>query len=233
MLYPRKVQNRHLFKQVSLCVLLCAVALTAGCDLLGVLLSRRDVEVAPRYDIRQHKGQTIYIVVHVRQSSGADIDLPEAVSASVSGMLALKAGFEPDQLIDEIRGLQPGALAGGGDEDIEARAREAGAALLLYIEIAEYDLFNVHGETYYTGNLVTYSALTDLASGKQVWPASASGRRVEAAVEMETRGRTPALGRLTAATAHCIVRELVPTFRAGYRCADEKQSIEDIMKELE
>lgn len=221
-------------RAAGLVVLAGTAILLSGCNIVGFFLNPTEFEtnVPPQYDIRQHKKEKIYLVVHATQGSRSDVDLPGKVSSSVADRLSKQAKIPQEQIIEEAT-VPAYAMTRNDYVKAEERAKEAGADLMLYIEVSEYHLFNMHNKDYFTGHLVTRSMLKDLETDETLWPQDASGRRVEATVELETGGRDVALGRLTAATAHCVVRELVLTTKAGYRCADEHQTVEDLMKDLE
>lgn len=224
--------HKRLILFTGLLLTVGAVVLMGGCALAGPMLSPTGFEarIPAQYDISRHKEETVYVAVHATHGSRTDLDLPGLVSTAVAGRLQKNAGLKPEQIIEDVSFA---GSAGALGLTVEERARAAGADLLLYVEIEDYNLFNVHSKGYYTGHLVTRSMLEDLETDETLWPKEPAGRRVESSVELETAGREAALGRLTAATAHCIVRELAATPKSGYRCADEHQTVEDLMKDLE
>jgi hypothetical protein len=222
-------------KTAGLLLCVAAALMFSGCNIFGVLFSPSgwEQQVPPAYDLKEHKGEKIYVSVRAISSSGSDIDLPAILSDSIAKELRRKVQLPEEAVIEESTAAVGTDLIGRAYENVETRALQAGAALLLYVEIREYDLFSIHTKDYYTGQLLTRSMLMDPQTKEVLWPKEPGGRRIEAVVELETEGRRPALNRLTAATAHCIVREFTATPKTGYRCADERRSVDDLMKELE
>jgi hypothetical protein len=99
--------------------------------------------------------------------------------------------------------------------------RAAGAAVVLYILIEDYELYAMDEQVYHSGSLVTRSILFDVESGRILWPRGRDGRVVKVKVEIETGGREATLNRLIMATAHCITRNLYDCPKTKYRTADE------------
>ncbi len=201
------------------------VGLCGACNMIGIMGSKSYYEqmVPAELMLKDYAQGGVLIFVDEAGAGRAELGLRPGLAEAVGSFLVKKARIEnkylvPGDRLSQLRSrgadfaaLSPVQLGGA-----------AGAAVVVYILITDYELYAVGNEEYYGGSLVTRSMLFDVASGRVLWPKEGSGRVVDVYVEIETGGRGATLERLIAATAHCITRSFYDCPMPRFRSTDEK-----------
>lgn len=211
----------------------CLVPFLGGCTIIGFLLSPSSSEqkIRAQFPLSEHNEEVLYLVVRGTQASGVDVDVPHLLATAVVKDLRRNVTMKEENIINELETDQHASFAYFSWSQVEENARRAGAKLLLYVEIIEYELVPVHQENY-MGQLTTRSALMDTSTGEVLWPMDKRGRIVKTAVEFEKNGRSETLWRLVTATSHCIVREFYNCPKPAYLVSEEVKSLDTIMEDL-
>jgi len=200
--------------------------LCGACNLIGIMGSKSYYEqkVPAEFLLEDVAEGGVLIFVDETGAGRAELELRPGLTEAVGAFLVKKARIKNEYLVSndslsQLRGeredfssLSPVQLGGA-----------AGAAVVLYVLITDYELYAMGEQEYYGGSLVTRSILFDVASGRALWPREGAGRVVKTRVELETGGRAATLNRLIMATAHCITRSFYDCRRPEFRTADEQR----------
>jgi hypothetical protein len=118
-------------------------------------------------------------------------------------------------------------LADEKRDDPFAIASKLNAQYVLAVQITDFELSTFAEEDLFNGTMITKSRLFD-AKGNNIWPqdANEAGRQITVGFEDEKGTAELAVGKLAAATAHCVTRYL-------YNCKKEKFRIAEEQKELD
>ena len=198
--------------------------LCGSCNMIGVIGSKSysEQKVPAEFMLKDVAEGGVLIFVDEAGGGREELELRPGLSEVVGAFLVKKARIKSKNL------LSPDRLSQLRDqrEDFSSLSpvqlgRAAGAAVVLYILVEDYELYAMGEQMYHSGSLVARSILFDVASGRALWPRRGDGRVVKAKVEIETGGRAPTLNRLIATTAHCITRNLYDCPKPTYRTADE------------
>ena len=208
-------------------VVLFAVAgcvLCGSCNMIGVIGSKSYYEqkVLAEFMLKDVAEGGVLVFVDEAGDGKEELERRPGLSEMVGALLVKKARIKSKNLVSHDRLSQ----LRGQREDFSSLSpvqlgRAAGAAVVLYVLVEDYELYAMGEQMYHGGSLVVRSILFDVASGRVLWPRRGDGRVVKAKVEIETGGRAPTLNRLVVATAHCITRNLYDCRRPVYRTADE------------
>jgi len=219
----RKSQRKHL--------IFWFFALTAfaffhgGCGILGILGTPRHKEgkVAAECDLSNHTDRKILVLVHQPAYLNVQENLRFHLTGAINKSLVENIKFVPEQVVsyDELSRFRSNKSDFSFLSPAEVgRALEADMVLLVTVE--DYQLLKMPDVDYYRGFLNAEAVLVDTAAGEKLWPESAKSKSVRVGFEIEDRGREVAVGRLTAACAHCIVRYLYNCPKNKFKITDDK-----------
>ena len=213
-------------RQVGIVVGVIAVVFFGGCKaFLGVISSPtyHEQKIPAQFKLADRAKEKILVFVEEARGSGAGSNLREMVSDTVSVFIVKKARIKSQYLVSqrELSDLKSQRSDFSRLSPVEV-GRSVGAAVVLYVRIEDYKLYEMAETGYYRGSLVTRSILFDTASGEMLWPRETTGRVVRTKVEFETKGYEATAERLTRATAHCIVRNFYDCPRDQFKVRDEQ-----------
>jgi len=200
--------------------------LCGSCNLIGIMGSKSYYEqkIPAELKLSDYSAGGVLVLLDETGAGRAERGLRPGLAEMVGVYLVKKAQVESEYLVshDRLSRLR-GELADFSSLSPVELGRTAGAAVVLYILITDYELYAMDERGYYGGSLVTRSMLFDVSSGRALWPAEKGGRVVEVGVEIETGGREATLDRLITAAAQCITRSFYDCRRPQFRSADEKR----------
>ncbi|MBC8377660.1 MAG: hypothetical protein H8E62_00650 [Planctomycetes bacterium] len=198
--------------------------MNSGCDVFGLLASPGAFEkkTVPEYNLLAQQARKILLWVECPRSSEADYDVKDKLTAAYLIYLTERVGIPSEKILLH----QP---AGGNTlvQDPIQVARDLDAGCLLLIQVYDYEMLPLNMKKYYTGEMVTRAVLMDVDLRIAVWPRDPSGKIIHVGVDMETKGRDAALGRLVSATVHCTLRYLYPCEKLKFKTMDERISIQN------
>ncbi len=198
--------------------------LCGACNLIGIMGSKSYYEqkVPAEFMLKDVAEGGVLIFVDEAGGGREELELRPVLSEMVGAFLVKKARIKSKNLVsgDRLSQLRDGREDFSSLSPVQL-GRAAGAAVVLYVLVEDYELYAMGEQGYHSGSLVARSILFDVASGRVLWPSRGGGRVVKAKVEIETGGRAATLNRLIAATAHVITRSLYDCRRPAYRTADE------------
>ena len=212
-------------RKVVIVFAVAGCALCGACNLVGIVGSKSYYEqrIPAELMLKDYADGGVLVFVDETGAGRAEHTLRPGLAEVVGTYLVEKAHMESENLVsnDRLSDLRVQRADFSSLSPIEL-GRTAGAAVVLYILITDYELYGMDEREYYGGSLVTRSMLFDVSSGRALWPRDGAGRVVEAGVEVETGGRAATLNRLITTTAHCITRSFYDCRRPRFRAADEK-----------
>lgn len=207
-----------------------ALLFNAGCTLLdigGVLGTPTHGEkvVPAEFDLKNHvdKENTILVLVDGGPVAAANITFQQNLSDIISGYLQARAKIDGRYVASNalpliLRTLSMSRSSGITPEQV---ARQVGAKWVLHVIIEDYNLYQMHDSSYYSGSLATRSFLYDAESGQRIWPAEPEGKYIFNRVELEVKGKEATTERLRSAAGYCITRYLYDCKEDQFRVADE------------
>ena len=209
-------------------VVLFAVAgcvLCGACNMIGVIGSKSYYEqkVPAEFMLKDVAEGGVLVFVDEAGGGREELELRPGLSEMVGALLVKQARIKSKNLVsgDRLSQLRDQREDFSSLSPVQL-GRAAGAAVVLYILVEDYELYAMGEQGYHSGSLVARSILFDVASGRALWPKRGDGRVVRTKVEIETGGRAATLNRLVAAAAHVITRSLYDCRRPAYRTADEE-----------
>ena len=217
----------NLKNTVRLVAIVAAMVLCPGCTALGFLLTPGPNErpKPAEFDLQRELKGNVLIMVDIAGTLVADADLKERLTARIAGFLVKKVRLSDRQIIPYIP--ESTALS---REDPAQLAQRLGAEMILYTRVLDYEMQGFQGGKYYTGLLVSRTALLGRDSAV-LWPAGSEAREVQVSVDIETAGRDKALDRLANAAAHCITRALYNCPRSSFGISEERLSLREMTED--
>jgi hypothetical protein len=212
-----------------------AAALWTGCGigtmgaLGGIASSETDAEkvIRAEFDLAKTDGNIVVIVSQpawIKTPMDLRITLTDAINAALEENAKIKKGrLTPYKDVLKCRM----GLADEKRDDPFAIASKLNAQYVLAVQITDFELSTFAEEDLFNGTMITKSRLFD-AKGNNIWPqdANEAGRQITVGFEDEKGTAELAVGKLAAATAHCVTRYL-------YNCKKEKFRIAEEQKELD
>lgn len=223
----KKIKMNRLFG-LSLAALPLMLLIT-GCNLFGFLSSPSAFEekVKPEFDIKAQSNQKVFVWVEPTPTSRADVEVSDLLAQSLGLQLIKKAGLKKSNVII-------GNTAENQRDFFvkpEVLAEKAGAGMVLYVQLEQFELINMHSNQIYSGRIQSRSVLLDVKNGQILWPGSAGSRVTDIGIDMMAKGRDAMLSRLTAASAHCIVRNLYACYKTEYRVNEERSDLNEMIQQ--
>ena len=205
--------------------LICSVLPFSGCGpALGVILTPGPFEkkTVPDYNLKEQQDRKVLVWIECPRSSGADYDVQEKLASAFELTLTQKGGFDRENIIlNPITDSQKFLL------DPVQIARSKGAGYVLLIQVDAYSADYLRVRNYYSGEIITRAVLQDVNLGRSIWPKQPEGKMVHISVEMETEGHDALISRMTAAVAHCTLRNLYPCDKLTFKHIDERISMQE------
>lgn len=206
-----------------------ALLLTSGCvvgDVGGILVSpgSNEKKVPAEFALGENVDEEnlVLILVDGGPMSKASITFQNSLALTVSGYLQSQAKMKGEHIMANARPLLMQTAMPQIAMMSPAQIGEAvGAKWVLNVIIEDYKLYQMGGQSYYSGSLVTRSFLYDCQSKKAVWPINTDGKYIANKVELEAKGPQETMNRLKSAAGYCITRCLYDCPEDRYKVADE------------
>lgn len=204
--------------------------MVSGCTMLGFLVSPTSSEqkVSPQFPLYNQKDRSIYLAVRPTAGSRTDSDIPNLLQKALAADLQRKVKI-PAESIFLMSPASANPSVPFSWTQAEEEARQKGAAYLLYVEIANYELIRLAEQEYYMGGLTARSVLLKTDTAEVVWPLEKTPRLIRTSVDFESRGRSATLHRLLTAVSHCITRNFYPCPKTAFRISEESESIDTLI----
>jgi hypothetical protein len=200
-----------------------------GCNIFGWLASPGPFEekVDPEYDLKSQKESKIYVFVEAAPGSGANVGDADKLGAVVVARILQKTGIDKKYILNNS---SKSSLQNPFTRP-EQIAEEAGAGLVLYVHLEQFEILNLQGDKVYSGRVRCRSLLIDVQNGKTVWPSEEAGSESDVEVGLSDKGREEVVARLSTATAHCIVRHFYTCAKTDYRVNEERDALNEMLQQ--
>jgi hypothetical protein len=223
--------NKNL-KKLTLCVVfLVQLFLCQGCTILGFLTTPGPFEkgIAPACDLRTLlKQKAMFVWVESLPGSGADAGVAQQLNQAILTQLRKKVRISEKNLLTQAAS-HPAVY--GRSQTPAALGRQAGAELVLYVRLENFEVINLHGDKIYSGQMRARAVLIDSQTEKIVCPKDAEGIVADVATDLSTEGRENLVITLTAAAAHCVVRHFYTCPKQEYRINEERSTLNEMIQE--
>ena len=200
----------------------------SGCGVVGIVGTPRahEEKVVAEYDLAEHKDQKILVLVNQPAWLNAQVNLRYYLTRVINKNLTAKVKIPPEYLVSygelsEFRSNKSDFLLLSPVEVGEA----LDANMVLLVEIGSYELNKIAETSYYEGFLGVQSVFLDVATGEKIWPESAKSKSIKVGFDIESRGQEIAVGRLTAASTHCLIRYFYDCPKNEFKIADDRSGI--------
>jgi hypothetical protein len=220
--------NKNLKKLTLWVVFLVQLFLCQGCNIFGFLATPGPFEnvVKPSCDLKSMlKQKTLFVWVESLPGSGADAGVAEQLNQAILTQLSKKAGISEKSLLTQHTAVYDPS------QTPAALGRQAGAELVLYIRLEDFEVIKLHGNKIYSGQMRARAVLIDSQTEKIVCPMDAEGLVADVAMDLSTEGRENLVMTLNAAAAHCIVRHFYTCTKNEYRVNEERSTLNEMIQE--
>jgi hypothetical protein len=205
------------------------MVLPGGCGLVGLVGSETPSEkkVAAEFAPAGFKDKKILVYVEQPGWLNAGVNLRYHLTDLIIATFVDKVKLRHEQFIsyDELSGELAGRPGLRTMTAVEI-GRELKADMVLLVSIDEFELDRVEVTNYYKGYLGAICSLSDVSSGRKLWPESDDGRSIRAGFEAASGGQTAAVARLAGAIAYCTVRYFYDCSSGKFKIGDERSSSE-------
>lgn len=223
--------NKNL-KKLTLCVVfLVQMFLCQGCTILGFLTTPGPFEkgIKPNCDLKSLLQQkTLFVWVESLPGSGADAGVAGQLNQAILAQLRKKARISEKNLLPQTASY-PAVY--GRSQTPAALGRQAGAGLVLYVRLENFEVINLHGDKIYSGQMRARAVLIDSQTEKIVCPEEAKGIVADVATDLSTGGREDLVITLSTAAAHCVVRHFYTCPKQEYRINEERSTLNEMIQE--
>lgn len=212
-------------QSVLFVVILAGLIVNSGCNLIGVIGTPGSFEqkIPPQYNLQAQQDRKLLLWIECPRSSNVDYDVEAKLRTAFQIYLIERARIKAENIFTMTPSTSPDALY----QDPVKIAQSMGVGYVLVVQVSDFELFRMNVRDYYAGQMESHAVLMDADLGMAVWPLQAAAKVTEVGVDMETKGRAAALGRLVSATAHCTLRYLYPCEKLKFKAPEEKISIQD------
>lgn len=206
-------------------IVLIAVGLCAGCNIVGFLASpsAHERKVPAEFRLKSRAADGLLIFVDTAAGLSVPPEMQRQQSEMLRAFLIKRVGINEKYLVshDRLSRLRTERDDFSRLSPVQV-ARMLDAGLVLYVLIEDYTLYGMVRRGYYNGSLATRNILFDAASGQVLWPKTSSGKVVGARVEVETAGYDATVVRLVKAMAHGITKNFYDCPKDQFRVPDEQ-----------
>ncbi len=201
--------------------------ITAGCYVPASMSSPRESErkVLAEYKLAAAKPNKILILVNKPSYVPVNADIAMYLTEAIRQNLDAKADIPMQKTVPYRQVLEYRAERNLAEMTPAQLAAAAGADHVMLVDVEDYEMTNVAGMGFYRGSLTVRCFLFD-STGKQVWPASNTGRQISVGFDTEGDKFEAAVIKLSGAAAHCIARSFKDTPKYKYGIFEEKKSID-------
>jgi hypothetical protein len=223
--------NKNLRKLTLCVVFLVQLFLCQGCSIFGFLATPGPFEekVKPACELKTLLQQkTLFVWVESLPGSGADAGVAGQLNQAILAQLREKAGISEKSLLTQSA-LHTAVYA--LSQTPAALGRQAGAELVLYIRLEDFEVINLHGDKIYSGQMRARAVLIDSQTEKIVCPKDAEGIVADVATDLSTEGREDLVITLSTAAAHCVVRHFYTCSKNEYRVNEERSTLNEMIQE--
>jgi hypothetical protein len=211
-------------------VFLVQVLLCQGCNIFGFLASPGPFEqkLPPECELKTNAAQKILVWVEALPGSGAGSEVAGVLHQCIQGRLIKNAGISQKYLLTMDPFFTSAYDPSKKPEEI---GRQAGAGVVLYVRLEEFEAINLHSNTIYSGQMRARAFLIRSENGEILCPKESEGILADVATEMATKGREDLIDVLSDAAAHCIVRRFYACPKYEYLVNEERSTMNEMIRQ--
>ncbi|MBN1796864.1 MAG: hypothetical protein JW804_09350 [Sedimentisphaerales bacterium] len=201
----------------------------SGCGFIGTMGSptRDERKIPAEYNLaskeKKKEKEKILVVAEAAAWSNIPFDLKDKITCAINQSLVEKLKLDKKLIInfknemDYLEGLDKSSEKIAFDT-----GKKAGADLVLYIEIYNFDSTKITETSYHQARLSGRAALFDIKNEQKVWPVTEQGKLIDVGFDIEQGGYSDVTTRLAGAFAHCTVRYLYNCPVAKFKNFDDR-----------
>jgi hypothetical protein len=211
-------------------VFLVQVLLCQGCNIFGFLANPGPFEqkIPPECELKSHVSDKMLVWVEALPGSGASSEVAAKLHQSIQGRLIKNAGISKKYILTQDPFI---TSAYDPSQKPEVIGRQAGAGVVLYVRLEEFDVINLHSNTIFSGQMKARAFLIRSENGEILCPTEPAGIVADVATEMTTKGRENMIFILGDAAAHCIVRRFYPCPKYEYMVNEERSTMNEMIRQ--
>ncbi len=227
-----KLKSLNLFHPplAILAVMLPLLALSAGCQLVGLASvagspTGYETKIPAEFDLTEHPDRKTLVLVNQPAYFQTRENLRFYITDTVLAVLRQKTELPPENLIDYDRLADFRSTRSDFAMLTPAHiGRAVEADLVLLVELDNYELYEMESASYHKGLLAGRVSLIDVQTQKRIWPAD-NKKNVQVGFEVEPKSREAAVARLVLAFAHCSTRYLYDCPKRYFQIADDRTTV--------
>jgi hypothetical protein len=214
-------------KRIVVAVAFLAILLSSGCGVFGLLgtPTQHEKKVPAEYDLAAQSDKKLLVLVNQPAWLGTSADMERRLTEAIHKHIDAKLNKKKKK----ISLIPYEQIAGFNSQQSEhyvpspaQTGRQLNADLVLYVVINEYQLTQIPRSSYYKGQLAGVAQLTDVQTGKVLWPDSMDGKSITVAFDVEQGGYEAAVARLANSFAYCTVRYFYDCPLDEFKIFDDK-----------
>jgi hypothetical protein len=211
-------------------VFLVQVLLCQGCNIFGFLANPGPFEqkIPPECELKSNAAQKILVWVEALPGSGASSEVAAKLHQSICGRLIKNAGISKKNILTQDPFITSAYDISQKPEEI---GRRAGAGVVLYVRLEEFEAINLHSNTIFSGQMKARAFLIRSENGEILCPKEPAGIVADVATEMTTKGRENIIFVLGDAAAHCIVRRFYACPKYEYMVNEERSTMNEMIRQ--
>jgi hypothetical protein len=211
-------------------VFLVQVLLCQGCNIFGFLANPGPFEqsLEPAFKLKSVADQKILVWVEALPRSGASSEVAGRLQHSIQARLVKNVGIAKKYLLTHDPFITAAFNPYQKPEEI---GRKAGAGVILYVRLEEFEAVNLHSNTIYSGQMKARAFLIRSEDGEILCPEESTGIVADVATEMMSKGRGDIILLLSDAAAHCIVRHFYPCPKYEYQVNEERSTLNEMIRQ--
>jgi hypothetical protein len=211
-------------------VFLVQVLLCQGCNIFGFLANPGPYEqtVPIECELNKIAEQKLLVWVEALPGSGANSEIVKRLNQSILARLIKNAGVSEKYILAQDTLITSAYNPSQSPAQI---GRQAGAGVILYVRLEEFEVINLHSDKIYSGQMKARAFLINSQNGDVLCPKAAEGIVADVATELETNGREDIINLLSDAAAHCIVRRFYSCSKYEYQVNEERSTLNEMIRQ--
>ncbi len=193
-----------------------------GCQLIGIMASPNGVHKVEyaKVDMSAFKKSKYAVVVEYPGKVSPTANLHYKITKAVSSQLKEHLKVKDIVKYKDVARLR-NSVPNYGLLSAYQIGKLLKADVVIVVTIVDYSLYELPTAGYYTGSLDISMSVFDVKNQVKLWPAEGKRSDVELNVEA-AKGEDKISDRLSAAAAHCVVRDLYDCQSIHYKVLEEK-----------
>jgi hypothetical protein len=181
----------------------------SGCAVVGLVASptASEKKIPAEFNFATRPADKVLVLVDQPPWVEVESDLRRVLTENINELLITKAHIGPARLIsyDELAQFRRGRADFKTLLPVEV-GTSLEARLLLWVQVADCELYELPARGYYNGSLTVRAALFDIPTGFKLWPDTADAKQIKVSIPAERGGPDAVAEKLAKAASQCVVR---------------------------